>query len=190
MESPSTNTIVVYPSDPAMMQDTALGAIKAAIMDTSLPSAKSVHQLVHGDPRGIPGVLRDLIVRFLTIGLGALLIGLRGNDALKAAIGGSVGIEVAVILWVLMTRGTTMPSSDTVARVMQGDKSAIPLLFRDFIARASFVGVGAYVAGLRDEKLIKAAFAGAFMIEISVVAWVYHNNKKQLNAPAVANAGI
>lgn len=64
-----------------------------------------------------------------------------------------------------------LPSSNTAYRFWAGDPKAVPLVFRDWIARAAIIGTGLYIAGAR-EHLLKYSLAGAAAIEVFVLVWV------------------
>lgn len=64
-----------------------------------------------------------------------------------------------------------LPSSMTAYRVVAGDASAYPLLVRDAGGRMVLVALGAWLAGVRGEKLVRAAVGGGLMIEAFVLWW-------------------
>lgn len=66
-----------------------------------LPSASSAEALVRGEPGALPRVLVHSAGRALLVGLGLALVGFRGKDLVKGAVGGSLAIEGFVLAYAL-----------------------------------------------------------------------------------------
>ena len=70
----------------------------------------------------------------------------------------------------------SLPSSESVARLVSGDPLAIPLIARDLVTRAAMIGAGMYIAGQR-ENLVRNALAGSAAIESFVILWVFAKSR-------------
>ena len=65
-----------------------------------------------------------------------------------------------------------LPSSNTAARIWDGDTAAIPTIARDLALRGLLIGTGMYLAGARGRPLLVQALAGSAVIEGFVLAWI------------------
>ena len=77
-----------------------------------------------------------------------------------------------------------LPSSNTAARVWDGDVAAIPAIFRDLAFRSLLIGTGMFLAGERDHVL-RNAIGGSLAIEIFVLGWIgYDRHYARMQAEA------
>lgn len=68
----------------------------------------------------------------------------------------------------------TLPSSTTAYRIVEGDPGALLLVVRDVAVRSALIAIGIYwLAGLRGEKLMRAAIGGGVTIEAFALAWAW-----------------
>jgi len=65
-----------------------------------------------------------------------------------------------------------LPSSNTAARIWDGDPAAFPTILRDLALRGLLISTGMYLAGARGKPLIVQALAGSAVIEGFVLAWI------------------
>jgi len=70
----------------------------------ALPSGESAEALVGGDLSALPVVTFHTGLRAGLIGLGLYAVGFRGEQLVKGAIAGAIGIEAFVLAWALYER--------------------------------------------------------------------------------------
>lgn len=71
----------------------------------ALPSGESAEALVGGNVSALPVVVFHTGLRAGLIGLGLYAVGFRGEQLLKGAIAGAIGIEAFVLAWAIYERG-------------------------------------------------------------------------------------
>lgn len=72
----------------------------------------------------------------------------------------------------------TLPSSETMCRIIAGDPTALPLMFRDLALRGFLVSVGIFAAGERNVmRGIGYGMGGAAGIEAFVIAYSWWINR-------------
>jgi hypothetical protein len=68
------------------------------VITSPLPSQQSAHLLIHGEPLAIPLVLAHAAGRGALIFIGGLVLGARGQNLTRAAVGGAIAIELMVLV--------------------------------------------------------------------------------------------
>lgn len=76
------------------------------------------------------------------------------------------------------TRVAGLPSGESAARLVRGDLDALPLAALHTLGRASLIGAGLAIAGLR-ENLVKYSLSAAVAIEGFVLLWSAWEARKE-----------
>jgi hypothetical protein len=76
-----------------------LAAGPETVCRIGLPSSSAVQDLLEGDGAAIVPVIGSMVGRAALVGAGAYMAGLRGEQVVRAAVGGALFIEAFVFAW-------------------------------------------------------------------------------------------
>jgi hypothetical protein len=76
----------------------------------------------------------------------------------------------------------SLPSSEAAAQVIAGDLYAVPAAVGSTLMRAGLIATGIGIAGLamgkKSENLVRDSIAGAVVVEVFVLGWIYMKSRK------------
>lgn len=78
---------------------------------------------------------------------------------------------------------TSIPSSRTAFALVNGDKSAWPLLVRDMVGRGALIGLGVAIAGGTPRQVLRFGLAGSICIEAFVLGYAAYQTREPSTPP-------